>query len=434
MSFVAFNVPLDSSGEPNTGQPDDVKTSAAGIEQSLILAAEHSGAQALIQVSLFQIDDTRLTRRLVLAATQSGAHVEVLLDGKTLGFGCTTPNCLTRSSQALEQLNTINKTDPLTWLRTCNGIGPGQPTPTSTGPGCLGQAMNHNKFFLFSQVASFHGMSNDVVLQSSANDTSSQTRRADNYTMTIGNDPSLYQDYQDYFERLTAAASSTAPTSAQLFTAKTGTQVDSRTVVSHDLETWKFPRAPADDPVARVLGSIRRTHHCRNVVAAGKLGPQHTEIDAAIADVQGRARLLHRLRDLADSGCRVRMVYASMSAADRRALQRDRVQTYRLCTVARKQWGDTNEFVHSKYLLIDGTQPPLGANRRVTYIGSENWTDQALSGADNIMTRYVETADRPSGPKDSPIFDAFEKNFRQLLHASKQYRETAGGCRAAAQQ
>jgi hypothetical protein len=362
---------------------------------------------------------------------RNGVQVEVLLDGGVPSNGCgSDPNCINPAYTELQKLNTEYYGGPgsPTWLRTCAGIGPSNPwTPVGIGRGCIGQDLNHNKFLLLSYVPELGENTQDVVFQTSSNNTPSQYRHALNNAVVIANRPTVYDDYLRYFQQLTLNSTSSAQTSSQWFNPFTGNHLDTTTLAEHDIATWMFPRASTDDPVANVLSDVSTAHRCANPIGSAT-GPSHTHIKAAIADVKGRGSLMRQLAALRQAGCRVDIVYATMTPRDKHILRHSGVALHAVCTVPDHQANpsEVSQYVHSKYLLVEGTDTTLGRNRRIVYTGSENWTNKSLTGSDNLMMRYVEPAnDKPPHAVNSPLFDHYDRNFHALELISAANKEKA---------
>jgi hypothetical protein len=386
------------------------------IEAAESYVINHASAGSLLVTSLFRMDAQRFALNLVNAARR-GVHVEVLLNG---GNGCTRHSgCPHAPVQQLLALNRLN--DPQTWLRTCDGGTPAdREVATSAGRGCIGQALNHNKFLAVSSTLLGGDPVSSLVLQTSTNNVSSQYRHAWNDAMLLNGSRAVYLDYLRYFRMMTRAAGRTAATKAPYFTPRTGTAVDTSTIAQNDIETWSFPTAPSDDPVAGALHRIRTAHRCANPVTEGASGPSRTHVYAAVAFVGGRPLLMKELVTLQDSGCDVQLIYTTISRHDRKELTAAGVQLFQACTPADTENNETSQYLHSKFFLVDGSDTTVGANRRLVYTGSENWNDQSLSKADNRMLRYVEPAEPAtagSTTSSSSVFDAYLARWQQLRAA-----------------
>jgi PLD-like domain len=383
--------------------------------------------QASIQVNMYRMSDHNLAQSLDDAADQ-GVMVQVLLDGKAETEGCHgVPGCVNPTFQTLEYLNTVNQRPGQsgTWLKTCSGYGPGHATPLpGAGEGCLGQTLNHNKFILVSKtVWQFKWIVSDVVMQTSSNDTRRQYTHASNNALIVANRPAVYQDYQRYFAREAASYRSTTPTSGQLFTRRSGTTVDSRTLRGNHIETLSYPRVPTDDPLLTALKSVSTAHGCANR-STDPNGVARTTIDLAMSTISGRGRVLQELATLARAGCPVHVVYTVISRAAYRALHQRHVSLQQLCTRTASRNHQPRYSVHSKYLLIAGTAHGLGRDRRITYTGSENLQTGSLTSADNRDIRYVEPG------TDAPVYRAFRANFGQLRRLGVHNREFGYACKS----
>jgi phosphatidylserine/phosphatidylglycerophosphate/cardiolipin synthase-like enzyme len=385
-------------------------------DESGVIESTQPGS--LLVVSVFRISDTALAQELLDAADR-GVHVEVLLNG---GNGCVRGGgCRTVPVTLLKKLNHLTPSDPLSWLRTCDGGTPvnGDVT-TSSGRGCIGQGLDHNKFIAASSVSlPGAGPPSTMVVQTSTNNTTGQYDHAWNDAMLLYGQPALYRDYLRYFRQMVTASTSKAPTSTVTFTPRRGTRIDTTTIGEHDIETWSFPRRPADDPVAQVLARIPTAHRCRNTVSTGATGPAQTQIYAAVAFISGRPLLMRQLLTLQDAGCSVQIIYATISAHDRQQLISSGVQLYQACTPADTADNQTAEFLHSKFFLVNGSDTTVGHNRRIVYTGSENWNDQSLTNADNRMLRYVDTSQQDlPGPitADSGIYAYYLARWAAIAH------------------
>lgn len=430
---AVFNHPDEYSAQGTDWQDiDDEEEYLAVYAGELSDGVTHP--HILIQVSMYRVADTLLANALQYAAYY-GATVQVLLDGGAETEGCHgVVLCVNPTFHWLEELNQINKLPGRsnTWLRTCSGFGPGRPLrpPVSAGKGCLGQALNHNKFMLVSQGALWKGHStvSDVVLQTSSNDDQNQYADAFNNALVIANRPAVYHDYQRYFAREAAAYDSTEPSSAQLFTRRTGTTIDNRSLSGHHIETVSYPRAATDDPLVTALKSVSTARRCANR-AASSGSPARTTIDLGMFAISGRGAALHELSRLAAAGCPVHIVYSNISRAAYRTLHQRNISLQQLCTTATdpvqgEEVKQARYFVHSKYLLIAGTIRGLGRNRRIVYTGSTNLGTGSLTNADNRDIRYVEPATK------APIFSAYQRNFRQMRRLGAEKPELGHACSA----
>jgi hypothetical protein len=137
-----------------------------------------------------------------------------------------------------------------------------------------------------------------------------------------------------------------------------------------------------------------------------------------MSHIGGRTAVIRRLAALRHSGCNVDVAYADIGTRDRRLLAHAGVGLHRVCLASRAAPRTVTEYLHSKYMLVAGTQAGVGANRRVVYTGSANLDDQALTRTDDRLERYVEAGGH------SPVFDAYYNNFLHLVHLSQGHQAT----------
>jgi phosphatidylserine/phosphatidylglycerophosphate/cardiolipin synthase-like enzyme len=430
LALPVFNDP--ASGSPHSG--NDWKVIEGYFESLAGVTEQPDTAQQVIQVSMYRVSDGHLAQELVDDATQ-GATVQVLLDGGAETMFCHGPaHCVNPTFKVLEQLNTIHHEAGRsgTWLKTCAGYGPDHPRPLpGAGPGCLGQGLNHNKFMLSTAATWTLGRNynpsnfSDVVLQTSSNSRRASYEEAFNNGLIIANRPAIYHDYQRYFAREAAAYRSRKPSSRQAFTRRTGTTVDARTLRGHHIETLSYPRAATDDPLASALTSVSTAHRCANVATTSS-SPARTRIDVGMFSISNGSPAVRELADLAAAGCRVRIVYASISHAAYRTLHHRNIHLQQLCTSTLNHDNvyQSRYYVHSKYLLIAGTSRTLGRDRRIVYTGSENLGTGSLTNDDNRDIRYVEPA------TDAPLYSAYRHNFHHLGVIGAERPELGYACKA----
>jgi phosphatidylserine/phosphatidylglycerophosphate/cardiolipin synthase-like enzyme len=366
-----------------------------------------------VRASFYHLTDRALASDLV-ASARAGATVQVLLDGSNRRLGCAGSGCVNPAFAVLEQLNGLGNNKD--WLKTCNGIGPNQRRPAGRGNGCIGQVRDHNKFILIqgSKAIEWERVPNgdhiitshDVVLQTSSNNTASSYQAAFNDALVTVNQPSVYDDYLRYFRRLARSYSDKQPPPVNRFARKYGNALDTATLANHDISTWSFPQAIGQDPIAGALARVGTVHSCANVRTQWNSPPQ-TVIDLAMSRVRGRLTVMRELATLRQAGCKVTVVYGEMSARDHSILSSAGVELRRLCLASPAAPATPNMYVHSKYLLLDGTVG-LGADLRVVFTGSDNLDTGALSNTDDRIVRYVEPA------SNAPIFDAYAGNFFDL--------------------
>lgn len=433
---AALDVPRSASAAAGLGSPstsvfftDPVRgtrtwapEAIASLEaQSVKYATPRAlGSSGLIRASLFHVTSMHLPRMLVHAG-RSGSHVQVLLDGSTRTLGCGTSNCINPAYAELALLNTLG--DPDSWLRTCDGVGPGSPNPIAGhGNGCIGTERNHNKFLLVSGTINQQDAGSDIVIQTSMNNTGAANNRAFNNAIVTVNQPAVYGDYGAYFDALVAASGAGPRPTISQFDSVFGEVADTSSIGSHQISTWSYPRA-SDDPMASALSAMNLRNSCANAPASGS-SPHRGGIALAMSQIHGRASFVERLILLKLSGCNVSVVFGDISKRDFTAMHSVGIGLSRLCISPSGDARGSPIFVHSKYMLMSGTLAGLGSDVRAVYTGSNNLDDKSLTRTDDRMMRYVE----PAG--QSPIFDAYEQNFLHLVtvasHGTQSYLRCSG--------
>jgi hypothetical protein len=388
--------------------PQDIRW----VEQTLVASAGHiadeAGGEPLVQASLYHLTDQGMAQSLVNAARR-GASVQVVLDGSNRTLGCRgVPKCLNQAYLTLKQLNTLGR--PSVWFKTCDGLGPRHPNRhVGRGPGCIGQARNHNKFLLVSEgdvptpgQAPPHWwgtLGHDIVLQTSTNNTHASYYTAMNNALLTVNQPAVYDDYRNYFGRLATSYDTTKTPSVKRFAAKFGHHTDTRAITTHDIETWSFPQQHGADPILQALDNVRSAHGCATNSTQSSSGLR-SGIALAMSRIDGREPVIKRLAALRQHGCNVHVLYAAISNPDRHILTAAGVGLHRVCLANPGHRKTPTAYVHDKYLLVAGTNKGLGPDRRIVYTGSDNLVDQALTHTDDRLMRYVETS------QHSPVFNA----------------------------
>ncbi|MEU7015620.1 phospholipase D-like domain-containing protein [Streptomyces sp. NPDC046385] len=262
------------------------------------------------------------------------------------------------------------------------------------GRGCIGSrqlpgdpdgAINHNKFWLFSNT----GGANDVVVQTSANMTGVQRTDLFNNAVTIV-DTGLYGIYQDYFADLLAYGSST-----------TGLSHYYKTPASGPYKAYFFPRKEAagttydndasTDTVKLILDNVSCTGG--------------TQIRMA-ANLFTRDEVATKLVALKNAGCSVILAHdgapGSMGASVESIISgklTQRVQCYE-----DRGAGVAKAGLHSKYLLIEGVYDGV-AGRKLVWTGSHNYTYPALRANDETLLKIDDPA----------LYAQFKANHQYLM-------------------
>lgn len=367
----------DSTAVTTTATFNDPSGDAAAqdrVRDHIIGLIDQTPAGATITAGLYTFTDDTVTDALGNAKNR-GVNVRVVVDNTSVTM---TGGEYTR---LVARLGTDRAQG--SWVFAC-----------PAGRGCIGSrqlpgdpdgAINHNKFWLFSNT----GGANDVVVQTSANMTGVQRTDLFNNAVTIV-DAGLYGIYQDYFADLLAYGSSTSGLSHYY-----------KTPASGAYKAYFFPRKEAagttydndasTDTVKLILD---------NVSCAGG-----TQIRMA-ANLFTRDEVATKLVALKNAGCSVILAHdgapGSMSAGVESIVSgklTQRVQCYE-----DRGTGVAKAGLHSKYLLIEGTYDGV-AGRKLVWTGSHNYTYPALRANDETLLKI----DNPA------LYDQFKANHQYLM-------------------
>jgi phosphatidylserine/phosphatidylglycerophosphate/cardiolipin synthase-like enzyme len=348
-SSAVFNIP--------SGSPEERNAIVHHVDD--LAAAAPRGA--LIRIAIYEFTSERFARTLV-AASRRGVQVQLVVD------------VASRRSTAYRMLLAALGTarDRPSWLVTC-------------AKGCIGDTINHNKFYLFSRT----GADDDVVVQASANLTDNNRVNAWNNAFTIS-DPGLYRAYGRYFTALAAHR-----------------HQDAHYSVNHsgDVTAYTFPRAATSGTSDTLYGLL------------GHVGcDDGTTVDVTTYSLT-RSRIARRLWSLAHDGCGVRIIYTNLGPRARRILVRPggpKLLNSHYRYIDHRTGKSVGAWVHSKYVAIDGDYE--GDRRALVITGSPNLTTPALRENDETML-VVD---------DEDICAAYQDNFADLWRAAHTYTRLVG--------
>lgn len=336
---VVFNIP--------SGSPQEQNAIAAHIDA--LAAATPRGA--LIRIAVYRFTSPAFARTLI-EARERGVRVQLVLDASA------------RSSATYRRLAAALGTarGRSSWVTACTR-------------GCVGDRLMHNKFYLFSRT----GSAGDVIVQSSANLTTTNRVNAWNNALTFS-DPTLYRAYARYFSAL--AARRHYPYHA--------TRSGRRTL-------YTFPRAGRTAKSDTLYGQL------------GHVGcAAHTSVHVTAFSLT-RVAVARRLWSLAHQGCDVRVIYTNLGRSARKILGRSggpRMLSSHYSYLDLFAVGAVEAYVHSKYVAIDGTY--AGHERRLVITGSPNYTGPGLRDNDEAMLEI----------EDAGVHGAYENNFLRLWHTA----------------
>ena len=343
---VVFNYPIP-------GTPD------LSISDALVKLIDETPAQASISMSYFVMQTNHPALDALLQAYGRGVNVRVVLDS---GDG---------------QKPKKNAAIDAAYARLAETLGSaGDSFADQCNRSCITDApdsINHNKFATFSQT----GAAQDVVFQSTGNlrpDGSGDS--AYNAAVIIRGDQPTYDQYVGYFDDLYN----------ELRVENNNYAGYRGPVTSGPVTAHFFPRTDKTDTVAAAL----RSADC---------AAQPTTV-RVMAAFFSRKPVRDALRDMAFAGCNVQVLARqdTISAAFCESLEPERVNV-RIAPAPTKD----RVTIHAKYILIDGSYSG-GLNQRITWMGSHNFTANALRRNDETFVQFTDNA----------VADSFSGNWDRL--------------------
>ncbi|MGI5480539.1 phospholipase D-like domain-containing protein [Streptomyces lavendofoliae] len=334
-----------------------------------------------IKVAMYHLWDEGVARALADAHTERGVDVQVMLDHTSAASTSDTSYAILASALGTDRARP-------SFVGTCP-----QRQSCLGDPGALsGNGINHNKFWLFSQVEG----AADLVVQSSSNMSPSAYSRMWNNAFVLPSNAPLYTAYADYFSKLK--------------------EMDWQgwsysTTTSGPYKAYFFPypgSGNAQDTIWNILDNVT----CK--YTSGGIARQ-TKVRVAVLKIT-RQGVAQKLTDLQRAGCAVEVVYAEAdslagsggtSAGTWEALHAPGGPSVRC-----HNWDEdgnpntTNSVIHSKYLLIDGMYD--GVVDKLLWTGSHNYSGPALRENDEALLKVDVTAHH----------DAYVANFAQVKAAA----------------
>ncbi|OAR25848.1 hypothetical protein A8W25_09955 [Streptomyces sp. ERV7] len=353
-----------------------------------------------IKMSMYVLGSDYLAARLT-AAHQRGVNVQVVLDHESLlhWAGKVTYPKLVEGLKPATGSGT-------SWVRVC---AENQAClAKDPNPGDSFHGVNHNKFVLFSRTTGSSTGTvpvDDVVVQTSANQTPWDRQHAFNDALTVAGNTALYAAYTGYFNDL---ASAQAGTKAQVADYPTE-------YPAGNAKAYFFPRA-ASDPILNILNTVDNPVSgqaaCNGNSAGHGTEDGRTVVRVAMHQIT-RPEVAKKLWELDDAGCYVDIVYRYLDVQGAGTVIADQLsKPTRFGGIALHRLDDADDgdgnpatnnamATHSKYLLIDGTY--LGkADQKIVFTGSHPYTKSALTTNDEALLKY----------DDAAVHDAYRENFR----------------------
>lgn len=355
-SDVAAGMHADTGAifnDPNGPDADQYK-----IRDYIRGLVERAPAGSTISMSIYNITTFDLDFATeLLRASFNGVNVQLVLEGSVGGESPV-------GTMLLGGLGDDVEAD--SWAIACD-------------EGCHGSNINHNKFFLFSEVDG----ERDVVVQSSANFTVQNGSRYWNNAVTFVGERELYDGYMEYFADL--ARNHTDPSYHRTFEAG-------------DVTANLFPVGPSypgdglQDPLVDELDLVTCTGN-------GSTGDEHgNTIVRAAQNYFGRPEVAEKLTNLADEGCVVKVAYTEFNFGVDDILHEHPGVELRFLEDRSEQ-----NMIHSKYLMVEGGFDG-DMDQHVTITGSPNISYNALNYNDEVMLRIV----------DPDIYSQYLSNFRDV--------------------
>jgi hypothetical protein len=384
MAPVAANParPLAVTTEAVFTNPIGTEAQQRAIVNRVIALIDGAAVGSRIRAALFYADDSAIPAALV-AARNRGVSVRVVFDSRMADPG---------ESAAIRAV----------WSQLAGGLGTDRSASSwvmacPSGRGCVGTlrlgsvtAINHNKFFLFSNT----GGTADVVVQSSANLHNGRdgTKGYNNALVLTGHD-AVFSAYEGYFGDLTAARADNNYYDTGRAPVTDGTA-----------KIHFFPRAtsasnqyrdPGEDTMYTVLDHIG----CFGNTTVGT-SDDHRTIVRVNQHIVSRPYLAEKLVALDAAGCYVEVVQnytpdgdpsgVSLAEESLRDLLAATSSAYNGVVV--RYYCDTDPvWTHSKYLMVEGRYDGV-ADRKVVWTGSANWSTNSLRQSDETVLQIEDPA------------------------------------------
>lgn len=368
--------PVDPPPDPEpTSEPTDPPIPATGrevlfnypvpgtpdltITDRLVSLIDGTASGESIVASYFVIQPNHPVIDALLRAYSRGVRVRVVLDS---GDGQKAKkNAAVDASYArlAETLGTSGESFARQCVRSCITDEP--------------ESINHNKFAAFSST----GGAQYVTFQGTGNlraDGSGDS--AYNAAVVLRGDETTYRQYVGYFEDLYT----------ERRVAKDNYDGYRRPITAGPVTAHFFPRTDKTDTLAAYL----RTTNC---------AAEPTTV-RVMAPFFSRKKVRNTLRDMAYAGCNVQ-VLARQDTMTRDFC--DRLDPRKVVVKIAPAPTKDRVTIHAKYVLVDGSYGG-GVGQRITWVGSHNFTDNALERNDETFMQITDPA----------VSSAFSGNWDRL--------------------
>lgn len=392
LSAVASETEVDLAAMPpleavfNNPLPKGTAGYDRTIEGRLLDLIGKATSRSSIRVSLYELEDEDIVNALI-SARRNDADVQVL--SERCPWGSKEDRCGTVLPQASRLAQALGN------------LPDGTPRVVQCEMGCMQtKDINHDKFWLFSELSDGETKVANVAVQSSHNLGATTAGLADNMVISAG-DAQIYQGYEHTWNTMRAKelAGEAAGLWPEVDIAGTGDFSGHAGTVSG----WRYPRVAKsgeviNDPVARSITALDCATGPEVHIAMASWGGR-VEVDKALAA---------KVDEVGANGkrCKFRILTAGTPklAADLEPNAAHPDRDVQLWTVTLNQLNGASGGLHSKYVLLSWDDAD-GAHR-VVHTGSDNFSNPAVTTADESSLRIT----------DPRIYNDFKANW-DLLRA-----------------
>ncbi|MER7106707.1 phospholipase D-like domain-containing protein [Streptomyces sp. NPDC000229] len=366
---------------PVFNKPTGTVAEQEAIRARLLTYIDTAAPASDIKVAMYHLWDEGVAQALADAHTNRGVNVQVMLDSTSAASTTDTSYAILASALGTDRARA-------SFVGTC----PQKRSCLGDPDALTSNGINHNKFWLFSQV---DGAAN-LVVQSSSNMSPSAYSRMWNNAFVLPFNTPMYTAYSNYFSKLKGMDWQSWSYS---------------TTTSSPFKAYFYPypgSGNTQDTIWNVLDNVTCKYTSGGVA-------RQTKVRVAVLKIT-RQGVAQKLTDLQRAGCAVEVVYAEAdSLASSGGTSTGTWEALHASggpTVRCHNWDEdgnpatTNSVIHSKYLLIDGMYD--GAVNKVLWTGSHNYSGPALRENDEALLKVDVTAHH----------DAYVANFNQVKTAS----------------
>lgn len=336
----------------------EVGQSSWVIMDKIISMIEAVPAGDSVFVSIYLINHMPMVEAFIKASNR-GVKMKLIVDMSRSDPQSTNP-------KAIEAITAgLNKKSEFTITRTDVGSN----------------AINHNKFVLFSSLETTSGIKKKVLVQTSHNFTLSDSKKIQD-AIVLQHD-GLYDAYQAYWEDMKARA----------MTGMKNIEYKTYSDNAKGISAYFLPRrsggvAVAKDIIVELLDTIAE--------------PSKATIRIGMSDWISRPAITTKLRELQVLGAKIELVIKSSIGADALVGIATLKANGALVTKLNQTEAGQKIDIHSKFLLIDAPLKGGGANLIAT--GSHNYTMNALVYNNEMLVQLV----------DSPLFAKYVNYFSTI--------------------